>query len=96
MSYLADNRKDIPVTLGLAVAAIGLAHFAFPAPFDFVNRLGSPKRTRLFTYVNGGIETTIGVTLAVNRTRKIAPVIGCMYACYLAANVIRVRVSGAR
>jgi uncharacterized membrane protein len=88
---------------GLAVVAIGISHFLVPRAFDSINRLGFPEHPRKFTYVNGAIETMIGVLIAVPRTRRQLPVVSACYVIYLTGNIIRtqtgicnrqVRVSG--
>jgi hypothetical protein len=55
---------------GLAVVAIGISHFLVPRAFDPINRLGFPEHPRKFTYINGAIETMIGVLMAVPRSRR--------------------------
>src|SRR3981189_1688913 len=88
---------------GLAVVAIGISHFLVPSAFDPINRLGFPEHPRKFTYINGAIETMIGVLMAVPRTRRRSAGGSCCSVIYLAGNIIRtqtgictrqVRVSG--
>ena len=50
---------------GLAVAGVGLAHFVSPQLFDSITRQAFPRDTRQHIYINGGIETAIGLGLAV-------------------------------
>lgn len=77
--------------LGLALAATGLAHFARPTAFDPVTAKAFPTNTRRFTYINGGLETVLGLGLAAPRTRKIA-VAGLLgYLGYLGASAARSR-----
>jgi len=75
--------------LGFIVSAIGLAHFVFPASFDPVNRLGFSDRARTFTYVNGALETTIGVLIASPRRRRATTFVSACYTAYLTVSVIR-------
>jgi uncharacterized membrane protein len=88
---------------GLAVVAIGISHFLVPHAFDPINRLGFPEHPRKFTYINGAIETMIGVLVAVPRSRRQLAVVSACYVIYLTGNIIRtqtgictrqVRVSG--
>jgi uncharacterized membrane protein len=88
---------------GLAVVAIGILHFLVPSAFDPINRLGFPDHARKFTYINGAIETMIGVLMAVPRTRRQLVAVSVCYVIYLTGNIIRaqtgifnrqVRVSG--
>jgi uncharacterized membrane protein len=73
---------------GLAVIAIGISHFLVPRAFDPINRLGFPEHPRTFTYVNGAIETMIGVLITVRNRRQLAVVSAC-YVIYLVGNIIR-------
>lgn len=76
---------------GLGVAGIGLAHFVSPQMFDSLTRLPFPRNTRQHTYIDGGIETALGLCLAVPKTRKLAVVGTIGYGAYLAGNVARNR-----
>ncbi|MEZ0351107.1 hypothetical protein [Mycobacterium sp. pR1184] len=73
----------------LAIVAIGLAHFVFPSIFDRINRVGFPERTRRFTFLNGAIETTIGVLTAIPGDRRPLAAVSAGYLIYLSYNVIR-------
>ncbi len=76
---------------GLLLAATGLAHFAKPTAFQSITESAFPTNTRQHTYINGGIETVLGVGLAARTTRKLA-VAGLLgYGAYLAAAVVRQR-----
>jgi uncharacterized membrane protein len=74
---------------GLAVVAIGVSHFLVPSTFEPINRLGFPDHPRRFTYINGAIETLIGVLMAVPRTRRQLAVVSVCYVIYLTGNIIR-------
>ena len=76
---------------GLGVAGIGLAHFVGPQMFDSLTRLPFPRNTRQHTYIDGGIETALGLCLVVPKTRKLAVVGTIGYGAYLAGNVARNR-----
>lgn len=76
---------------GLALAGAGIAHFAKPAMFDNVTKQAFPRDTRKHVYIDGGIETAIGLGLTSRKTRPVA-VIGLLgYGAYLAGNVARNR-----
>lgn len=76
---------------GLGVAGVGLAHFARPELFESVTAQAFPRNTREFIYVNGGIETALGLGLAARKTRKLA-ILGTLgYLAYVAGNVARNR-----
>jgi uncharacterized membrane protein len=76
---------------GLAVAGMGLAHFTSPQLFDEITKEAFPRNTRRHLYVNGGIETALGLGLNSRRTRA-ASIVGLIgYGAYLAGNVARSR-----
>ena len=76
---------------GLAVAGVGVAHFVKPELFDDVTAQAFPRDTRKHLYIDGGMETAIGLGLAAQKTRKLA-VVGLLgYGAYLAGNVVRNR-----
>lgn len=76
---------------GVALSAVGLAHFARPEAFETITAAAFPANTRRHTYINGGIETALGVGLVAPKTRKfaLAGVVG--YLAYLAASAVRAR-----
>lgn len=76
---------------GLALAAAGLAHFLAPQLFEGLTKPAFPTDTRQHVYLDGGIETAVGLGLAARQTRKLALVGLLGYLVYLAANVIRNR-----
>jgi uncharacterized membrane protein len=76
---------------GLGVAGVGLAHFVSPQMFDSLTRQAFPRNTRQHIYVDGGIETALGLCLVVPKTRKLALVGAIGYGAYLAGNVARNR-----
>ena len=76
---------------GLALAGAGLAHFARPQLFDGITRQAFPRNSRQHLYINGGIETALGLGLSARKTRRLALVGGLGYVAYLAGNVARNR-----
>ncbi|GJF20289.1 membrane protein [Mycolicibacterium cyprinidarum] len=76
---------------GLALAGAGLAHFAVPQLFEGLTKPAFPDNTRQHVYIDGGIETAVGLGLAVPQTRKLALVGLTGYLLYLIANVVRNR-----
>jgi uncharacterized membrane protein len=80
------------ILAGVAATACGLAHFVWPVKFEPINRqLGFTRRTRTHVYVNGGIETTLGLTLMSDRTRTINIALSVAYPTYLMLNALRAR-----
>ena len=76
---------------GLAIAGVGLAHFTSPRLFDGITKQAFPRNSRQHLYINGGIETALG--LGFCRTPDpAAAVVGTIgYVAYLAGNVARNR-----
>ncbi len=77
--------------VGAVLAATGLAHFAKPELFEPITAPVFPTNTRQHIYLNGGIETALGVGLAVPRTRKLAMAGALGYIGYLAVSAVRSR-----
>jgi uncharacterized membrane protein len=76
---------------GLGIAGAGVAHFVRPELFDDITTQAFPRETRKHVYIDGGIETAIGLGLVSPKTRKLA-VLGLVgYGAYLAGNVVRNR-----
>lgn len=76
---------------GAALAATGLAHFAKPELFEPITAPVFPDNTRRHIYLNGGIETALGVGLVVPQTRKVAVAGALGYLGYLALAAVRSR-----
>jgi uncharacterized membrane protein len=74
---------------GLGLAGTGLAHFTSPALFDGITKTAFPRRTRQHVYLNGGIETALGLGLISRKTRTLAIVGGIGYLAYLGGNAAR-------
>jgi uncharacterized membrane protein len=77
---------------GAAAIGVGVAHFVAPAIFEPFNRLGFPQHARAFTYLNGAIETTIGVLTVIPRARRQATVLSLCYLTYLAISIVGTQV----
>ena len=76
---------------GLALAATGVAHFVKPQVFDDLTSQAFPRDTRKHVFIDGGIETVLGLGLTSRKTRPLA-VIGLLgYGAYLAGSVARNR-----
>jgi uncharacterized membrane protein len=76
---------------GLSLVGIGLSHFVKPELYESVTVSAFPRNTRQFVYINGGIETAIGLGLAGRKTRKPAALGTLGYLAYLGANAARNR-----
>ena len=74
---------------GLAIAGVGLAHFAKPEVFESITKSAFRDDTPRHVAINGGIETLIGVALAAPRTRRLAVIGSVGYLTYFATNLIR-------
>jgi uncharacterized membrane protein len=90
---VSQEKKNSPVAVltGLNLAGTGVSHFAKPQLFESITKPAFPRDTQKFVYINGGLETAIGLGLAVRPTRKLAFVGLLGYGAYLAANVVRNR-----
>ena len=77
--------------IGAALAAVGVAHCVKPQAFASITASAFPTNTRRHTYINGGIETAVGVGLAVPATRKLAAAGVVAYLGYLILNTVRAR-----
>lgn len=76
---------------GAALAAMGLSHFAKPQVFEKITAPAFPQNTRRHVYVNGTIETALGVGLVVPQTRKFALAGVIAYVGYLLFGAVRSR-----
>ena len=86
---MSDRDSRIARYGGLALAGMGLAHYAQPEVFEPITRIAFPDDVRQHLFINGGIETALGVALVNRPTRKIA-VVGLLgYLGYLGVNAAR-------
>lgn len=87
------SRKHSPAArlAGLAVAGIGLSHFTSPQVFEGITKQAFPRNSRQHLYINGGIETALGLGLSSAKTRPTAVVGTIGYVAYLAGNAARNR-----
>ena len=76
---------------GLGLAGVGLSHFVKPQLFESLTAGAFPRNTRQYIYINGGIETAIGLGLAARKTRKLSGLATLGYLAYLGANAARNR-----
>ena len=91
MTGQKSGGSPIAAISGVALAGTGLAHFVRPEVFDDVTGRAFPRDTRTHVYIDGGIETAIGLGLISRKTRRMA-IIGLIgYGAYLAGNVARNR-----
>ena len=86
-----ESSSKLPSLIGLALAGAGVAHFVRPALFEDITKSAFPTDTDRYLKINGGLETALGLGLAVPKTRKLA-IAGLLgYGGYLALNVARNR-----
>ncbi|WP_460356197.1 hypothetical protein [Mycobacterium sp. ZZG] len=76
---------------GLLLAGAGVSHFVAPALYEGLTKPAFPTDTRQHVYIDGGIETAVGLGLAYPKTRKLALFGLVGYLLYLAGNVARNR-----
>ena len=75
----------------MALAAIGLSHFARPQAFESITAAAFPDNIHRHTLIDGGIETAIGIGMIAPQTRKFALAGLVAYTIYLVTNVVRNR-----
>lgn len=86
-----ENSSKVPSLVGLAMAGTGVAHFIRPELFEGITKSAFPTDTARYLKINGGLETALGLGLAVPQTRKLALAGLLGYGGYLTVNVIRNR-----
>lgn len=86
-----EKNSKLPTLAGLALAGTGVAHFVRPELFEGITKAAFPTDTARFLKINGGLETALGLGVAVPQTRKLALVGLLGYGGYLAVNVLRNR-----
>ncbi|MEW5809564.1 MAG: hypothetical protein AB1925_08915 [Actinomycetota bacterium] len=86
---MSQQNSRAAKTAGLALAATGLSHFVAPQIYEGMTKAAFPTNTRTHVYVDGGIETALGLGLSTPKIRKLALVGVLAYLAYLAGNVIR-------
>ena len=87
----ARKHSSLARVAGLAVAGVGLSHFTSPQLFDGITKQAFPRNSRQHLYINGGIETALGLALSSARTRPLAVAGAICYVAYLAGNAARNR-----
>lgn len=73
---------------GLALAGAGFAHFTSPGMFEPITKSAFPRNTRQHVYVNGSIETVLGLSFASRQTRSLGVVGIIGYLAYFGGNAI--------
>ncbi|KWX67335.1 hypothetical protein [Mycobacterium sp. NAZ190054] len=85
-----ENSRAATVA-GLVLAGAGLSHFVAPALYEGLTKPAFPTNTRQHVYIDGAIETAVGLGIASPKTRKPALAGLAAYLLYLAGNVVRNR-----
>lgn len=85
-----DNSRFAKIA-GLTLAATGLSHYVVPQLYEGMTKAAFPTNTRTHVYVDGGLETAVGLGIAAQKTRKVALVGLVAYLIYLTGNVVRRR-----
>lgn len=76
---------------GLLLAGAGVSHFVVPQLYEGVTKSAFPTDTRRHVYLDGAIETAVGVAMVSQKTRTFALVGLVLYLLYLGGNVARNR-----
>ncbi|MCZ0727568.1 membrane protein [Mycolicibacterium iranicum] len=85
-----ENSRAATVA-GLALAGTGLSHFVVPQVYEGLTKSAFPTNTRQHIYIDGAIETAVGLGIASPKTRKLALGGLVAYGLYMAVNVARNR-----
>ena len=85
-----ENSRAATVA-GLALAGTGLSHFVVPQVYEGLTKSAFPTNTRQHIYIDGAIETVVGLGIASPKTRKLALGGLVAYGLYMAVNVARNR-----
>ena len=88
---MPENNSRVMTIAGVALAGAGLAHFAAPQLFEGLTKPAFPSNTRQHVYIDGGIETAVGLGLISRKTRKPALIGLTGYLLYLISSVVRNR-----
>ena len=86
---MVTTPRGIARFAGLVLAAAGVAHLTNPRLFTPLSRRAFPRRTRLYTYVNGVALTSVGLGLRMARTRGLATIAGVGYAAHVSGRATR-------
>ncbi|MGE0220753.1 hypothetical protein [Mycolicibacterium sp.] len=85
-----ENSRAATIS-GLALAGTGLSHFVAPGFYEGMTKAAFPTDTRKYVYINGAIESALGLGLAAPKTRKLAKFGVLGYLLYLAGSAVRNR-----
>jgi len=75
--------------IALAIVGSGLTHFISPQLIEPATKPLFPNNTPRYVYVNGALETALGLGLWARCSRKVAAVGLIGYAIYIASNAVR-------
>ena len=65
---MSEKTRSLLGYAGVALAAAGVSHFVKPGIYQPVTTAAFPENTRRHVYTNGGIETALGLALAIDYT----------------------------
>ncbi|OBK46805.1 hypothetical protein [Mycobacterium sp. 1081908.1] len=87
-----DTTQTAAYRVGAMLMGIGTLHFLAPKPFDGIVPAELPGDARLYTYVSGAAEVSIGALLLPRRTRRFAALAAALlFVAVFPANVNMVR-----
>ncbi len=90
-SFAGDERVRAYSLAGM-LAAIGVAHFLIPKPFDTIIPAQLPGLPRLYTYASGVAELGTAALLAAPRTRRLGATAAiALFLAVFPANINMVR-----
>lgn len=88
---MSNENSRAATVAGLALAGTGLSHFVAPHLYEDLTKQAFPNDTRQHVYIDGAIETAVGLGIASAKTRKFALIGLAVYLIYMLGNVARNR-----
>jgi uncharacterized membrane protein len=88
---VSNENSRAATVAGLVLAGTGVSHFVVPQVYEGVTKAAFPTNTRQHVYIDGAIETAVGLGIASPKTRKFALIGLVLYLVYMAGNVARNR-----
>ncbi|MDQ3402385.1 MAG: hypothetical protein M3548_03195 [Actinomycetota bacterium] len=77
--------------IGLAIAAVGAAHFVTPSAFETLSARAFPEDTDRWIQRNGATEVVLGLAVAGTRTRKVGIAGLALYLGWLGSRIVASR-----
>lgn len=86
---MPEQNSPVARAAGLTLAVVGLSHFVAPQIYEGMTKAAFPDNTRTHVYVDGAVETVIGLGIAGAATRKVSLAALVGYLLFLTVNTVR-------